>query len=129
MRLGQAEMEQAQMRTAAEEAKAASDRAVAQVERLREEQEHMSQQVTDILTAQADDMQKRIQSATKVAMQTQQEVQTLSALARTADLTAKTAVEKVERQMEIVQQAIQAQKILSMQEAQTAKAAQDTITK
>ena len=69
MRLGQAETEQAQMRSAAEEAKAASERAIAQATRLREEQERTSQQVTDLLTAQVDDTQKRIQGATKVALQ------------------------------------------------------------
>ena len=101
-RLGQAEMEQAQMHSVAEKAKAASDCALIEVARLHEEQERTSQQMTSILTAQADDTQRRIQSATKVAMQTQQQVQALSALARTVDLTAKMAAEKVERQMETV---------------------------
>ena len=41
--LGQAESEQMQMRSAAEEAKAASNRAIAQAQRLREEQEWTSQ--------------------------------------------------------------------------------------
>ena len=54
-RLGQAEMEQSQMQSAAEEAKATSDRAIAQAQRLREEQEKTAQQVTSMLTAQAED--------------------------------------------------------------------------
>ena len=61
-------------------------------------------------------------------MQMQQEVQNLSALARTADLTTKMAVEKVERQVAIVQQQLQEQKMQSVQEAQSTKAAQETIT-
>ena len=61
-------------------------------------------------------------------MQMQQEVQNLSALARTTDLTAKMAVEKVERQMATMQQQLQEQKIQSVQEAQLTKAAQKTIT-
>ena len=56
-------------------------------------------------------------------------MQTLSALARTADLTTKMAAEKVERQLEIVQQQIREQKTQSLQEAQFAKVAQDAIAK
>ena len=103
MRLGQAETEQAQMHSATEEAKVASKRAIAQATRLCEEQERTSQQVAELLTTQADDTQKCIQGATRVALQTQQEVQPLSALARTADLTAKMATEKAERQFTEVQ--------------------------
>ena len=69
-RLGQAESEQMQMRSAAEEAKAASDRAIAQAQRLREEQERTSQQMTSILSVQAEETQKRVQNATSIAMQT-----------------------------------------------------------
>ena len=58
------------MRSAAEEAKAANERAIAQATRLREEQERTSQQVTDLLTAQADDTQKCIQGATRVSLKT-----------------------------------------------------------
>ena len=50
-RLGQAESEQMQMRSTAEQAKMASDRAIAQAQRLKEEQEKTTQQVTDILSA------------------------------------------------------------------------------
>ena len=57
----------------------------------------------DVFTIQAEDTQKRIQSATKVAIQTQQEVSTLLALARTADLTAKMTSEKMEREVEAMQ--------------------------
>ena len=117
------------MRSAAEEAKAANDCAIAQARCLQEEQERTSQQMTDILSVQADDTQKRIQSATSVAMQTQQEVRSLSAMARIADLTAKMMSEKVERQVETMQWAIEAQKTLFMQEAQVAKVAQDAIAK
>ena len=103
-RLGQAESEQMQMRSAAEEAKAASDHAIAQAQRLREEQERTSQQMTSILSVQAEETQKRVQNATSVALQTQQEVRTLSSLARTADLTAKMTSEKMEREVEVMQQ-------------------------
>ena len=58
-----------------------------------------------------------MQGATSVALQTQQEVRTLSSLARTADLTAKMTSEKMEREVEAMQQELQAQKALSVQEA------------
>ena len=63
-----------------------------------------------------------------VAIQMQQYVQNLSALARTADLMAKMTAEKVERQMEMVKQQLQEQKTQSVQEAQATKVAQETIT-
>ena len=81
------------------------------------------------MIAHAEDAQKKIQGATRVAMQTQQEVHTLSALARTADLTAKMAAEKMERQMEAVKQQIEESKRQAVQEAQMAKVSQETITK
>ena len=77
-RLGQAESVQVATRTAAIEAKAASDRAIEQARRLQEEQSKTTQQVTSILSSQAEETQKRVQSATSVALQTQQEVRTLS---------------------------------------------------
>ena len=52
----------------------AIERALAQAAQLKAEQGHTSQQVTDILTTQADGTQKHIQSTTKVAVQTEQEV-------------------------------------------------------
>ena len=74
-----------------------------------------------MLSAQAEETHKRMQSATSVAMQTQQEVRTLSSLARTADLTAKMASEKIEREVEVLQSELQAQKMLATQEAQASK--------
>ena len=66
----------------------------------REEQERTTQQVTELLSAQAEETQKRIQGATSVAMQTRSEVRTLSSLAQMADLTARMALEKIEREVE-----------------------------
>ena len=129
VRLGQAESEQMQTRSAAEEAKVASERAISQAERLREEQERTTQQVSSILTAQAEETQKRVQSATSVAIQTRQEVRTLSSLARTADITAKIASEKVERGIEAMENELQAQKALSVQEAQASRSAQDILAR
>ena len=128
-RLGQAETSQMQMRSTAEEAKVASERAIAQAQRLQEAQEQTTQQVSSMLSAQAEETQKRVQSATSVAMQTKQEVYTLSSLARTADLTAKIASEKVERGIEAMEQELQAQKALSVQEAQASRIAQEDIAK
>ena len=91
------------MRSATEEAKAASARAIAQAHRLQEEQEKTSQQIIGILSVQAEETQKRVQSATSVALQMQQEVRTLSSLACTADLTAKMTSEKMEREVEAMQ--------------------------
>ena len=85
--------------------------------------------MTSILSVQAEETQKRVQSATSVALQTQQEVRTLSSLARTADLTAKMTSEKMEREVEGMQQELQAQKALAVQEAQAARSAQDDIAR
>ena len=60
VRLGQAESEQMQMRSTAEQAISTSERAIVQAQRLKEEQEKTTQQVTEILTAQAEETQKRI---------------------------------------------------------------------
>ena len=106
-----------------------SKRALAQAAKLKEEQDKTTQQVSDILTAQAEDAQRKIQGATCVAMQTQQEVHTLSALAKTADLISKMTAEKMERQMEAVKQQMEESKRQAVQEAQMAKVSQDTITK
>ena len=81
-----------------------SKRALAQATKLKEEQDKTTQQVSDILTAQAKDAQRKIQGATCVAIQMQQEVHTLSVFAKTADLMAKMTAEKMERQMEAVKQ-------------------------
>ena len=85
-----------------------------QAVKLREEQERTSQQVQSLLTAQAKETQERVQSATSVAMQTRQDVRTQSTLARTADMTARMASEKVERGIEIMENELQMQKALSM---------------
>ena len=76
-----------------------------------------------------EETQKRVQSSTSVALQMQQEVRTLSSLARTADLTAKMTSEKIEREVEAMQQELQAKKALSVQEAQAARNAQDIIAR
>ena len=128
-RLGQAESAQLQMRSTAEQAKTASEQAISQAQRLQEEQAKTTQQVTEFVSSQAEETAKRIQGATSVAMQTQQEVRTLSSLARTADLTAKMASEKVEREMQTVQQELRAQKIAAMEEAQVARSAHDVMNR
>ena len=122
-------MEQVQARSATQTVMEASEHALVQAAQLKAEQERTSQQVTDILTTQVDDTQKQVQSATKIAMQTQHEVQTSFALPRIADLVAKMVAEKIERQMEAMQQQMQAQKALSLQEAEAAQVAQATIPK
>ena len=96
-----------QARNATQIAMEASEHALAQAAQLKVEQDKASQQMTDVLSAQAEDAQKKIQSVTKVVMQTQQEVRTLFALARTTALTTKMAAEKVERQVETIAQKIQ----------------------
>ena len=85
--------------------------------------------MTEILSAQAEETQKRIQGATNVALQTQSEVRTLSLLAQTADITAKMASEKVEREVESLQGNLQVQRAASKHEAQVAKSAQDLIAR
>ena len=82
-----------------------------------------------ILSAQAEETQKRVQSATSVAIQTRQEVRTLSSLAHTADVTAKMAAEKIERGIETMENELQMQKALSVQEAQASRSAQDILTR
>ena len=102
-RLGQAEIQQAQMKSAAEEAKAASERAIEQARQLGQEQEKTTQQVSQILTAQVEETQKRLTGTASLARETQAQVRTLSHIARTADMTAKIASEQVERQVATVQ--------------------------
>ena len=82
-----------------------------------------------MLSAQAEETQKRVQGATSVVLQMQQEVWTLSSLARTADLTAKMASEKLEREVESLQRELTVQKIASVQEAEATKSAQDVIAR
>ena len=67
---------------------------------MKQEQEVTLQQVTQVLSAQADEAQKKIQSATQVAMQTQREVQGLSTLARKVEYTSQITAAKVEKQLE-----------------------------
>ena len=88
------------MHSTLEQAISTSACAIVQAQRLKEEQEKTPQQMTEILTAQAEETQKRIQGATSVAMQMQSKVRTLSLLAQTADLMAKMASEKVEREVD-----------------------------
>ena len=67
---------------------------------MKQEQEVTSQQVTQVLSAQADEAQKKIQSAIQVAIQTQREVQSLSTLARKAEYASQITAAKVEKQLE-----------------------------
>ena len=85
---------------------------MAQTTKLRVEQEQTTAQVQSLLSAQAKETQERVQSATSVAMQTRADVRTLSTLARTADMTAKIASERVERGIETMENELQMQKNL-----------------
>ena len=82
--------------------------------------------MTQILSAQAYEAQKKIQSATQVAMQTQREVQGLSALARKAEYASQITAAKVEKQLEEMTQQVQEQKTRSALEMQAAQEAQAT---
>ena len=62
-------------------------------------------------------------------MRTQQEVRTLSAMARTADLQSKMTSEKVEREVGALQQQLEQQKMLASQEAQASRSTQDVIAR
>ena len=85
--------------------------------------------MTSLLSTQAEETQKRVQSATSIALQTQSEVRTLSSLARTADLTAKIASAKIEEEVEIMHRELEKQKMLSEQEAQVARSAQGVVAR
>ena len=80
--------------------------------------------MTQVLSAQADETQKKIQSATQVVIQTQHEVQGLSALARKAEYASQITIAKVEKQLEERTQQVQEQKTQSALEMQAAQKAQ-----
>ena len=70
-RLGQTEIQQEQAKSAVEAAMEASQRAIAQASQLKAEQDKTAEQMGAFLTSQAEEAQKRIQSATQVAVRTQ----------------------------------------------------------
>ena len=123
-RMEQAELSQAQAQSAAAEAHLASQRALQQAARLREEQTKTAQQLEESLSAQAQKAQTSIEGATRVALQTAKEVQTLSDTARKAEYTAQLTAAKVEEQVAQLEQRLQEQKDMTIREAQAAHEAQ-----
>ena len=69
-----------------------------QAQQLQAEQERTSQQVTQELSSQAEEAQKKIQSTTQVTIQTQRDVRGLSTIARKAQMTAQKTDAKMEEQ-------------------------------
>ena len=96
MRVGQTEQQQSQTVVMAVEAKQASEQALLQTSLLQAEQQKTTQQLSEVLSAQAKEAQKKIEDATQVALQTQQDVRGISTLARQADFTAKKTAAEME---------------------------------
>ena len=123
-RMEQAEVSQAQAKSAAAEAHIASQRALQQAARLEEEQMRTAHQLQESLTAQAQQAQTSIAGATQVAMSTAKEVKTLSETAKKAEYTAQLTAAKVEEQMAQLEQRIREQQSQSIRDAQSAQEAQ-----
>ena len=123
-RMEQAELSQAQAKSAAAEAHLASQRALQQAAQLRDEQMKTAQQLQQSLTAQAQQAQTSIAGATQVAIKTAKELQTLSDTARKAEYTAQITAAKVEEQVAQLEQRLQEQKDVTIREAQIAQEAQ-----
>ena len=81
------------------EAKRASEEALSQASWLQEEQQKVKQQVSAVLSEQAEEAQRKIEDAMKVAIQTQSDVRDISTLARQADFTAKKTAADMEVQL------------------------------
>ena len=127
-RLEQAEVSQAQARTAAAEAHISSQRALQQAARLQEEQTKITEQLQQSLSVQAQQAQTSITGATQVAMKTAKQVQTLSETARKAEYTAQLTAAKVEEQVAQLEMKLQEQQSLAFKEAQSAQEAQKKLT-
>ena len=88
MRLGQTEEQQARARAAYEEARKASEQALAQADALRQEQERTTTQISQAMATQADETQRQLEGTTQVAMETQKKVQEMaSKIAEQKELT------------------------------------------
>ena len=129
MRLGHAEMTQMQARTAAEEAKAASERALLQAARLKEEQQKTTAQVSQVIGAQAQEAQKRAEDAMQVASQAQQTVQ---ATASSINVQAQETQKRIQDATQIAvntQQKVQGISQIALQAQQTAQTTASTTQK
>ena len=78
-----------------------------------------------MLSAQAEEAQKKIQSATQVAMQTQRDVQGLSALGREAQVIGQKTTSEMQGKVQAMAQQVQEQTSQTVQQAQEAKIAQE----
>ena len=81
------------------EVKQASEQALLQTSLLQAKQQKTIKQMSDALSAQAEEAQKKIEDAMQVALQMQQDVRGISTLARQADFTAKKTVAEMEVQI------------------------------
>ena len=114
-------------RAAAEEAKRASERALAQAALLKEEQAKSAQQLSQVFAAQSESAQQNIQQATQVAVQTQREVKDLTFRAQKAEYAAQVATAKMEQQLQEMTQQVEQQKLQAVQEAQLTKEKQEKL--
>ena len=81
----------------------------------------MTQQVSAVLSKQAEEVQRKIEDATKVAIQTQSDVHDISTLARQADFTAKKTAAEMEVQIKQMAQRLAEQSLQAERRAQAAK--------
>ena len=120
-RLEQTAEEQRKAKAAAEEARQASAVALQKAAELKMEQDRTMQQIEQTISTQAVEAQKTIEGATRVAVQTQQEVKGLSDMARKAEYTATITASKVEKQAEDIARQVKEQKEQAQLEAQAVK--------
>ena len=127
MRVGQTEQQQTQVAVAAVEAKRASEEALSQASRLQEEQQKVKQEVSTVLSMQAEEAQRKIEDATKVAIQTQSDVRDISTLARQADFTAKKTAADMEMQLQQMSQRLAEQSLRMERQSQSARLEQQKL--
>ena len=127
-RMEQAELSQAQAKSAAAEAHLASQRALQQAARLEEEQAKTASQLQHSLSAQAQQAQSSIADATQIAYKTAKDVKTLSETASKAEYLAQITAAKMEEQIAQLNLKMQEQQSLAVQEAKSAQEAQTKLT-
>ena len=109
------------MTVATEEAKKASEQALLQVARLWEEQQKTTQQMSQVLSMQAGEAQRKIQDAMQVAVQTQYDSRGISHIVKKAEMTALKAAIDTETQIHQMAQKLQEQQMQYAIQAQATK--------
>ena len=81
----------------------------------------MTQQVSNALSAQAKEAQRKIEDATQIALQMQRDVQYISTMAREAERTAKKTIVDMEEQIKYMAQRLAEQCLQAKRQLQAAR--------